>query len=199
MPSLDYKEKLMGTKKEGGIRQIVVTHLTIRQSIFFLHLRLLTIEIFAAVGLIIFLTLVLSPEVSQRLGQNILVFNIPVFITLIAIKTFFTIFVIVAWLNEFYEIKPNEIILRKGLIFRKEKRFLLIHIGSVELQQGIFGRIFNFGTLKLFNWTSEKYEYLYLIHNPFKYQKVLEALLPDADKLENVVRKRVLEPVDETV
>ncbi len=198
MPSLDYKEKMMGTKKENGTHQIIVTHLTIRQSIFFLHLRLVTIEILAAFGLILFLTLVFSPEVSQRLGENILVFNIPIFITMLAIKSFLTIFVIVSWLNQYYEIKPKEIVLKKGLIFKQEERFMLMHIGSVELDQGIFGRMFNFGTLKLFNWTSEKYEYLYLIHNPFKYQKILEDLLPDADKSENIVRKHLIETDNES-
>lgn len=193
MATLDYKEKMLGTKKENGSHQIVVTHLTIRQSIFFLHLRLVTIEILAALGLVIFLTIFFSPQVSQRLGENILVLNIPIFITMLTIKSFFTVYVIVSWLNQYYEIKPNEIVLKKGLIFKKEKRFLLIHLGSVEMEQGVFGRIFNFGTLKLFNWTSEKYEYLYLIHNPFKYQKILEELLPDADKSESVVRKHLIE------
>lgn len=193
MATLDYKEKMMGTKKENGTPQIVVTHLTIRQSIFFLHLRLVTIEILAALGLVIFLTIFFSPQVSQRLGENILVLNIPIFITMLTIKSFLTIFVIVSWLNQYYEIEPREVVLKKGLIFKQEERFMLMHIVSVELEQGIFGRIFNFGTLKLFNWTSEKYEYLYLIHNPFKYQKILEELLPDADKSESVVRKHLIE------
>lgn len=199
MPDLDYKEKLMGVKKEeNGEHNIYVTHITIRQSIFFLHLRLVLIEILAAFGLIVFLTLALSTEVKQRIGSDIIVFNIPIFLVLVAIKLATIIYVIIDWLNEYYEITPKEMIFKKGLLFKTEQRTLMGHIGSVNLDQGILGRIFNFGTLKLFNWTNEKYVYLYLIHNPTKYMNILEKLLPEADREKKVFREHILEPDDNT-
>jgi hypothetical protein len=113
------------------------------------------------------------------------------------IKLGFTIFIIVSWLNEYYEISPSEIVFRKGLIFRKEERHLLKHIGEVTIEQGAFGRIFNFGTLRLFNWTTEKSVYLYLIHNPLKYQHILESITPEADKGKKVFREHLLELEEE--
>jgi hypothetical protein len=198
MANLDYKEKLIGTENGNGVHKIIVSHLTIRQSIFFLHLRLVVIEIIAAFGLILLLTLILSPDIKQRIGDDVIVFNIPFFLALVFIKICAVIFVIVAWLNECYEITTKDIVYRKGLFFRKEERHILEHIGSVTLEQGIFGRIFNFGTLKLFNWTKEKYIYLYLIHNPMKYMQILEKLLPDADKGKKIIREHILEPEDES-
>lgn len=199
MTSLEYKEKMLGVVNVDKEKKIIVSHVTIRQSIFFLHLRLVAIEIIAAIGLIAFLTLVLDPTVKERLGDNSVLFNIPFFLFLVTTKLVVMICVIIQWLNEYYEITTGEVIFKKGFFFKKEERHVFEHIGSVKLEQGILGRIFNFGTLKLFNWTKEKYVYLYLIHNPMKYQKILEELLPEVDKSEKVFRKHILEPENDTL
>jgi uncharacterized membrane protein YdbT with pleckstrin-like domain len=192
MPNLDYKEKLLGVIHTDGKPNIIVSHVTIRQSIFFLHLKLVAIEILEALAIIVFYTLFIQAPLKQQISQNIMIVNIPLFVSLVILKLSITIFVILQWLNEYYEIKPEVVVFKKGFIFKQEKRFLLKHIGAVTLEQGIFGRAFNFGTLKLFNWTSEKEEYLYLIHNPEKYQKILEDLTPEADEEKDTIRKGIL-------
>lgn len=199
MANIDYKEKLLGVLQNETGKNIVITHVTIRQSISFLVLRLLSIEIMAAIAIIVFHTLILRSDIRQLVGDDILIFNIPLFILLVVIKTVITIFVIIQWLNEYYEITTKDIVHRRGLILKKEERHLLQHIGSVSIEQGVFGRIFNFGTLKLFNWTKEKYVYLYLIHNPMKYLHIMEELLPDADKSKKTVREHILEPEEDSL
>ena len=199
MANIDYKEKLLGVLQNETGKNIVITHVTIRQSISFLVLRLLSIEIMAAIAIIVFHTLILRSDIRQLVGDDILIFNIPLFILLVVIKTVITIFVIIQWLNEYYEITTKDIVHRRGLILKKEERHLLQHIGSVSIEQGVFGRIFNFGTLKLFNWTKEKYVYLYLIHNPMKYLHIMEELLPDADKSKWTVREHILEPEEDSL
>ena len=199
MANIDYKEKLLGVLQNETGKNIVITHVTIRQSISFLVLRLLSIEIMAAIAIIVFHTLILRSDIRQLVGDDILIFNIPLFILLVVIKTVITIFVIIQWLNEYYEITTKDIVHRRGLILKKEERHLLQHIGSVSIEQGVFGRRFNFGTLKLFNWTKEKYVYLYLIHNPMKYLHIMEELLPDADKSKRTVREHILEPEEDSL
>ncbi len=199
MANLDYKEKLMGVIHGENGKNIVITHVTIRQSISFLVLRLLSIEVLAAVAIIVFHTLVLRSNIKQLVGDDLLIFNIPLFVVLVAVKTILTIFVIMQWLNEYYEITTKDIVYKKGLILKREDRYLLQHIGSVTLEQGVFGRIFNFGTLKLYNWTKEKYIYLYLIHNPMKYLHILDELLPEADKSKIALREHILEPEEDSL
>ena len=199
MATLEYKEKLLGVTDVDKVRKIVISHVTIRQSISFLVLKLLVIEALAAVSIIIFHSVLLKTNIKEIIGEDLLIFNIPLFIILVLIKSFFTIFIIIQWLNEYYEITTKEVVYRKGLIFKKEDRHLFEHIGSVKLEQGIFGRIFNFGTIRLFNWTREKNMYMYLIHNPSKYINILEELLPEADKEKKVFREHVLEPEEDTL
>lgn len=194
MTNIDFKEKMLGVIKDKDEKKIVVTHITIRQSITFLVLRLLLIELLSATGIIVFHTVLLTTEIRSLIGENIIIFNLPLFVVLVIVKTVLSIFVIVQWLNEYYEISTDNIMHRRGLVLRREERHLLEHIGSVKLDQGFLGRIFNFGTLRLFNWTSEKYVYLFLIHNPRKYMQILEDLLPEADKSKKVFREHLLEP-----
>ncbi len=199
MANLEYHDKMIGITGDNKEKKITITHITIRQSITFLVLRILAIELLASIAIIMFHTVLLRPEIRSIIGENFIVFNAPLFVILVMIKTMLLIFVIIQWLNEYYEITTKDIVYRKGLIFRKEERHLAEHIGSVKLEQGIFGRIFNFGTLKLFNWTKEKYVYLYLIHNPTKYMHILEELLPEADREKKVIRQHILEPEDDSV
>ena len=199
MANLEYKEKMLGVVGDKDDKKIVITHVTIRQSISFLVLRLLLIEVLAAITIIVFHTILLRSDIRNVIGGDLIVFNIPLFAVLVLFKTVISIVVIIQWLNEYYEITTKDIVYRKGFIFKKEARHLLEHIGSVKLEQGFFGRIFNFGTLKLFNWTREKHVYIYLIHNPKKYMHILEELLPDADMEKSVLREHILEPESDSL
>lgn len=190
-------EKMLAVEKEGNESKIVVTHVTIRQSISFLVLKLILLEAFAAGAVIAFHSLFLSTtiaDVVSNINGTFTVFNVFIFLILVIIKTAFVVFIILQWLNEYYEITPKEVIHKSGLIFRREERHTLNHLGSIELEQNLFGKVFNYGTIKLYNWTIEKYVTLYLIHNPLKYHHILQTLLPDADKGKSVVREHIIEP-----
>lgn len=190
---MNTKEKILSYTKKGRESTITVTHITVRQSIFFLLLKLLFLETVAST-LIIGFHLFLSTSNLQNISQNTMdIFNIPLFIILVVLKTIFVIYVIVAWLEEYYEITPIEVVHRKGFIFKREERYTLEHIGSITLEQGILGRIFNFGSLKLFDWALEKNINIYLIHSPLKYHSILEKLVPEADTEKKVFREHVID------
>lgn len=191
MPDIANK-KLLGISKNGD-EQLIVSHLTIRESITFLVLRLLGLEAIAAIGIIVFHNLILSPAVRDTVGPQLIVFNIPLFVLLVFLKIILMIFIIVQWLNEYYEITPKEIIHKKGLIFRKEEKYKLEHLGALKINQNVIGRIFNYGSLKLYNLALRKDVSLYLIHNPRKYHHVLESILPAADEEKKVFREHMLE------
>lgn len=185
------REKLLGMVKLDGNQQMVVTHLTIRQSIFFLVLKLTLIEILAAICLIFFLTNIFSNPLVTT--YNLDGFLIPAFIIVVFIKSGFTFFTIIQWLEEYYEITPNWVKHKNGFLFKSEEKYRLDHIGSIDLEQGILGRIFNYGTIRLYDWALDRNFYLYLIHNPLKYHKIMETMLPESDTEKKVFRQKVVE------
>lgn len=191
---MNTREKLLGMMNEDDEQKIVVTHVTIRQSISVLLLRLVLIEIFAAVVVILFYLLLITTDIRQGITDTISFFGISLFILLVIGKISLVIFVIVHWLNEYYEITPKEIIYRTGFIFKKEERHSLSHLAKIQIDQSVLGRIFNYGTLKLYNWVLEKNVMIYLIHNPKKYHRILESILPRADREKQMLREHILEP-----
>ncbi len=194
---MNVQEKILGVINDDQERKIVVTHVTIRQSIIILLVRLVVLEMLAAVGVVIFHALIISTNITDivnYVNSEIILFNTSLFLFLIFLKTCVMIFIIIQWLNQYYEITPKEIIFKRGFIFKKEERNTLDHLGSIEVDQGLLGRIFNFGTIKLFNWATEKNFPLYLIHNPMKYHFILQTLLPEADKKKKVFREHLIEP-----
>lgn len=173
-----------------GKQEITVTHITIRQSIFFLILKLFSIEILAAACLIAAIWILAA---NNAFRQDFLFFIIAIFVTAVIFKTLATLLTITQWLEEYYEITPTEIIHKNGFLFKKEERHKLIHMKSLSLDQSTLGKIFNFGTLRLNNWSLDKDVYLYLIHNPIKYHKILKDLLQEADTERHTLREHIVD------
>ncbi|MEK7517710.1 MAG: PH domain-containing protein [Patescibacteria group bacterium] len=188
------KMKMLGLKEDGEEKKIFVSHVTIRQSISFLIFRLIALEIISGVLIVFFYSILVPTGIVENIfGSSYGVYNTLLFITFVIAKTLFMIYMVILWLNEYYEITPKEVIHRTGLIFRKEERHVLAHIDSVEIEQGLLGRIFNYGNLILFNWVLEKNTMIYLIHNPKKYLRILQDLLPESDQKKSIIREHIVE------
>ena len=176
-------------KKDEGI---VVSHITIRQSISILLLKLILLEIIAAIVFIVFRTTFLSTQATDMFPY-LDIYTSRFFLFGVAIKTLLTIYISLRWINEYYEIFPNLVRHKRGLIWVKKEQFSLNDIQSVKVEQGLIGKIFNFGTLSLFDWKLKEYQYLYAIHNPMKYVKVVETLLPGIDEKKSIIREKIME------
>lgn len=74
---------------------IVVTHITVRQSIFFLILRLIVLETLAAAGLVVFFSAILSRQALDLISTNYYGYVIPFFILIVIIKSCIMIYIII--------------------------------------------------------------------------------------------------------
>lgn len=178
---------------EEHTKQIYVTSITIHQSIFFLLLKLLAVETIAAIGIIAFHWFILSTHIFTSTPSSLQIFTIPFFITLVILKIFIMGYIIIEWLEEYYEISPREVIHRRGVLFKKEQRFTLKHLGKVTVEQNTLGRLFHYGSLTLYDWVTEKNIELYLIHNPLKYHRILQDIAPEADLEKVIMREHLID------
>lgn len=178
-----------GTKvaKNG---KIYVSHINVRQSISLLLFKLIFLELIAGT---IFITL--QPVFAAELSIRFPYFNIAAigfYLAAVCIKMIVTAYIVLLWLNEYYEISPKVVLHKSGIFFVKKEQMSLDDIQSVSLRQGVLGRLLNFGTLSLYDWKWGKREYLYAIHNPMRYLKILESLLPAIDEEQTLVREDIL-------
>lgn len=175
-------------------KKIIVTHVNVRTSIFFLITKLILLDIIATVIVLLFFSPFLFPlpvEVKTLIVSS----NVWYFLLLAFGKIVLTLYIVLSWLNEYYEIKPTQIVYRRGILWRKEDVYDLnprdpaVRISSIGIQQGLLGRIFNYGTLFFYDRGTYKYEYLHYIHNPLRYFEILHNLLPNAAMEKEIIRE----------
>lgn len=184
-------------------KRLTVTYLNIRQSIAILISKLVLIDLILAVIIISFyFLLVEGDQYIAGLSGNAVIFLVAFSLAGIS-KTFLTAYVVLKWLNEYYEVTPEYIVYKHGLIFKKQEHYRLDHVRRMEIQDSFLGEMFNFGTITLFDIRFNKYLDLYLIHNARRYAKVLKQLLPDLEIKEDhvwnpLVKGEEISPVKES-
>ncbi|MCR4263154.1 MAG: PH domain-containing protein [Candidatus Roizmanbacteria bacterium] len=179
------------SKKTSSL--LTVTHLNIRQSISFLLIRLIVLEIIFAACFIFFLTTVSMTHLSEFFSNGIGRFNMYIFITFILAKILLSFYVVLEWLNEYYELTHTSVYHRRGVFFKREEKVPLSIIWQVELSQGIVGKLLNYGSINLFDQRFNKHISLYLIHNPLRYYRILEDLIPNLEERRETIREHILE------
>lgn len=169
---------------------ITLTNLNIRQSISILLMKLVFIDFIAAV-------IVIAVYFGVVTGGNWLNYNyantgvfLSFFIGIGLLKLIVDILAVLQWLNEYYEITPEYIIHKTGIIFRKTEKYRIENVRMMDVVDSFFGELLNFGTITLFDIRLEKYLDMYMIHNPRRYARVLKQLRPAIEAKEDSIRGR---------
>ena len=175
--------------REGIIH---VSHINVRTSMSLLLVKLLSLEVITGITVILFhVSVFLFPvQLFLRQGKSLI---IPLFVLVVLLKSFLIFYAIAQWLNEYYEITQTKIYHRKGIIFKTEESFPIERIAFVEVYQGLFGKLCNFGTIVLYDQRRNKYEDMYLIHNPIRYAEIIEHIIPDVADKKYIVREHLIE------
>lgn len=170
-------------------RKIYVGHINIRQSIFFLVLKLIVLDAIGAFFTILYFSSVSSKFIPETINNLALSYNLPFFMILVILKIVLSIYVVMQWINEYYEIWPNLIVHKSGFITKHEEKHPLSHIRSLKVEQGLLGKTFGYGSITVYDWYLEKDTSLYLIHNPIKYYNILESLVPKTEEEKQVFQE----------
>lgn len=168
--------------------KITFTYLNIRQSIVILLAKLIVTD-FMLAGLVIGFYLVLVRG-GNMLGTMLA--NTELFLLIFGLigfaKILLTVYIVLLWLNEYYEITPESVVHRTGIIFSESELYDLDFVRAMEIRDSFLGEIFNFATITLYDLRMNKYLDMYLIHNPQRYAKVLKELRPTIEIKEGKVR-----------
>lgn len=166
--------------------RIHVTHLNIRPSIFIILFQLLFLNVLSYVLILAVYLLVFNEQLPIDTGSKSLI-GLALIVLIFVVQFSLTVYGVLQWMNDYYEITPQTLIHKKGLIFRKLEKYSMEHVQYIDVRQGILGKIFNYGTLSLYDRRRTKFFDLYLIHNPTKYLEVLENLNPQLDETEEMI------------
>ncbi|MGE5041495.1 MAG: PH domain-containing protein [Candidatus Levyibacteriota bacterium] len=171
-------------------KEITLTHLNIRQSISILLAKLIFIDILAAVIVTaVYFGIVTGGNWLNYNEANTILF-LSTFLGTGLLKIIADAAIILLWLNEYYEITPDYIIHKKGIIFRKTEQYRISNVRMMDVADTFFGELLNYGTVTLFDIRLEKYLDMFMIHNPDRYAKVLKQLRPEIEMKEDRMRMR---------
>lgn len=84
--------------------------------------------------------------------------------------------ILLSWFFTWYTIKPREYILHKGILRREAITFEFDHLDKISIEQGVLGRIFNYGSISIYNHDLRKNVYIHDIPNPKIYAQKLLSL-----------------------
>jgi hypothetical protein len=160
-------------KSESGNYSYVL-----RQSTFFLIFRVLGVEV-----------LMLTSHFFLRylIEQITTLFSFPFSIETLIVEAFsvqlinlyFLIVVVLSWVNEYYILNPKEVIIKKGILSSRSTTYEFANLQSMTIRQSFWGRILNYGTIKLYNPVLRADVYLTNIPNPEKAGLVIQRNQPD--------------------
>ena len=162
-------------------KAIYLTYLNIRHSISVLLIKLVVIDFMIAALLISFYFALVRGEEIVNIALTHTYLFLVVFGILGIIKILTTSYVVLQWLYEYYEITPDEIVHKNGIIFKKIEKYRFDNIRAISLSESFIGELLNFGTITLYDIRMQKYLDMYLIHNPKRYYKVIKELNPDIE------------------
>ncbi len=180
-------------KKSAGIR---LDHINIRVSISNMLWKLLFLEAVSAIGL---LFIYLTPSDSEIFGGFFVLLESYfgwIFFVLVLSKIILTVYIVLDWLNEYYEMDRQFIYHRRGIIWTSEQKYAIANIQSVKLEQGLWGKIFNAGNLRFYDAEVKKEFLIYMIHNPLRYFEILDKMLPRVDAEKKVIREHIQADID---
>jgi membrane protein YdbS with pleckstrin-like domain len=187
------KERPVVPQAKNKADRIFVDHINVRQSIFLLMFRLILLDVIFAFLTVLHVILVSNETILNIFSEIVSSYSLMFFLALLLVKIILAIYVVMGWINEYYEIWPNSIVHKSGFIVKHEERHPFTHIKSIKVEQGFFGKSFRFGTISIYDWYLEKSTSLYLIHNPIKYFNAIESLIPRTEEEKQVFQEGTVE------
>ncbi len=123
--------------------------------------------------------LVVKTSSTFYIGSFFLVINLTIFICLF-----------LGWNYRYYVISQDGISSNTGVVFRKTKSIDIPSIRSISINQGFFGRIFNYGTIVLESPVLSEKFYMHYLPTPFRHATLIENARAKAlkdGKVENII------------
>ncbi len=89
--------------------------------------------------------------------------------------------IVLSWVYDYCTIEPKNITVRKGVIFSRQDRYNMEETQSITVRQGLFGKLFNYGTIELQNPEMDKKVFLKNVPDPYHEASFIEKFYPGSN------------------
>lgn len=152
--------------------------LVVRSTIVVVILRILMI----AVALLAIYLLPLAGFVALGIAGVATFWGIAGLIIILILFVGFTLFSLVLWRNNRYEIYRNRIVHREGVFWKREHNLRFPSLDQIHVNQPFLGTIFHYGDVFVMSAETEETLTLKDIPRPKYYENIIQFSLPDAER-----------------
>src|SRR3989338_11028520 len=138
-------------------KELHLTYLNIRHSISVLLSKIVLVDFLAGLfHVLLYFSLIRGEHMINYDFTNTPV-SLVVYGVLIIFQVVVTSYIVLQWLNEYYEITPDEIVHKNGIIFKKIEKYRFDNIRAMLISENFIGELLNFGTITLYDIRMQKY------------------------------------------
>ncbi len=101
------------------------------------------------------------------------------------------LYIVLSWFFEYYIIRPDAIIVRKGIVFTHEDIYQMEDVKSIDVYQGFFGRLLHTGTVEFYCFRMRMNIYLSHIPDPYTVAAHIHEMHPTPSTLNWPPRSRI--------
>lgn len=164
--------------------------IVIRRSVVLFVIRVILLELLFEIiyllwrGLIHFLPLPVETVITLNAASLV------IFLILITvIQNIFLIGIVLNWVNDYYEIREDEIAHVHGTFSRTEKAYPYQDIQSITIHQGFFGRLCNYGSIGLYIPTLGHDLTFAEVSDPAKFVELVKSANPKVESGRYIFRR----------
>lgn len=111
-------------------------------------------------------------------SSNLIVLYGIVYILFQVVNVITIILVILDWYNRTYTLQSHDIIFRAGVFKSLRKNYQYDNIEKVTLEQGLIGKMLNFGSVVIYNPLIKEDAYIRNIPDPEYYTNIIQGVVP---------------------
>jgi len=111
------------------------------------------------------------------------------FTTLSIIELILILNVVVRWASEEYEVRDDTIVHKRGIFTTSEEKYSLRSLGNASITQSLFGKIFNYGTIRIYSPLLKQDYFISNVHDPRSILTSIEDDLSDKQSKETIIRR----------
>jgi uncharacterized membrane protein YdbT with pleckstrin-like domain len=106
------------------------------------------------------------------------------------INLFSAIWITLFWSSSYYVITPKYVTVKRGVFYTYEKVYNIEKTESVTFTQGFWGKIFNYGTVKVFNPALREDVFIRNIPSPDKFAELIRTHTDSTNSLLRFIPRR---------
>ncbi len=119
-----------------------------------------------------------------------------IFLTLLVVDVYLTINRVLNWKTYYYVIKPKAVLVKSGILHKREKLYTLNQIDTITVVQSFMGRRFGYGDVKIYSPTLVDRLILHNIPNPKDIERLILTDLPESQQPNTTEPKAQLIDID---